>query len=854
MKGAALVIGSGVSGMRATAELAAQGFKVFLLEEKPTLGGATARLDKMYPTNECATCTLIPKMLDLTSNAQSVQIISFADLKEVTESGGVFKVRIVKKPRYVDPMKCNACSACLAVCPVGGVPSEFDLGRGSTKAIGFWSPFPPRKALINPDACTYIRNGRCGEGAEPLCAKACEPGAVAFSQKPAEVVIEVGAIVLASGADEERGKTLARFGQGRMPNVLTALEFERLLSGLGPTTGVVKRDDGVAPKRVAWIVCGDFGQQPSRPSPVAFMSAVSEALGTLERDAKAEVSVISAGIQSDGKGCASFREEARKRGVRLVTGSSVEVRAGQAGNALVSYVEPSGAKGEIEAQMLVLSPPLAPAAGLAELAGKLGIQLGRDGFVAAPPDGHPLRTTREGAFVCGTVLGPKGIQECVIQACGAAACVAGRLAEARGTEVAPAPKQNLLPVKPEEQPRIAVVICRCGNNIAGALDVQDLADYVATLPRVAKVEITPFGCDGVKVKELLATGQYNRMVVGACSPRTHEPLFQIYTEGGGISRYLMEIVNLRNHCTWVHAQDKEGLARKAKALMRAGVARAALQEPLSPLRIPVTQSCLVVGGTLAGLACAAKLGEMGYQTHLVISEERAGAGLTGAAGKLAAASVKAIEQSGKVRVCPRAKVGRIRGYVGNYEVELRAADGPQSVKVGAVVVATREKMGAAAEEGDYEAGLYLTRDSDGFFVGALGNLNPLDFNTDGVFMCGSARAEETADASLASGLGAASRAAGIISRDSMAKSPVTSCVVDRNCDGCAFCIEPCPAHAITLIEYMREGQTKKTVQVNEALCKGCGSCMATCPKAGIYVHHFRPDQLKAMVDAVLETA
>jgi heterodisulfide reductase subunit A len=137
-------------------------------------------------------------------------------------------------------------------------------------------------------------------------------------------------------------------------------------------------------------------------------------------------------------------------------------------------------------------------------------------------------------------------------------------------------------------------------------------------------------------------------------------------------------------------------------------------------------------------------------------------------------------------------------------------------------------------------------------VGALGNLNPLDFNTDGVFMCGGARAEETAAQSVASGEGAASRVGGVVSRKEMSKSPVVSHVVDKNCDGCAYCIEPCPAHAITLIEYVRDGQIKKTVQVNEALCKGCGSCMATCPKLGIYVHHFRPEQLKAMVKEVLE--
>ena len=186
MTGSVLVIGSGISGMRTAAELVQQGIKVFLLEQHPTIGGTMSRLDKMYPSNECATCTQLPKMLELTSDP-NVDILAFADLKEVQETDGGFKVRVEKKVRYVDPMKCNACTECFPVCPVDGIPMEFNLGRGGSKAIRFWSPFPPRKALIDPEACTYLTEGKCGDGTEPLCVKACEPGAIDFSQQPAEV-------------------------------------------------------------------------------------------------------------------------------------------------------------------------------------------------------------------------------------------------------------------------------------------------------------------------------------------------------------------------------------------------------------------------------------------------------------------------------------------------------------------------------------------------------------------------------------------------------------------------------------------------------------------------------------------
>ena len=849
MKGTVLVVGSGISGMRATAELVGQGFKVFLLEEKPTIGGIMAQLDKMYPTNECATCTLLPKMLELASN-QNVKLITFAELKDVEEVDGGFKVRVVKQVRYVDPTKCNACTECFAVCPVGGVPKAFNFGRGTSKAISFWSPFPPRKALIDPNACTYIKEGKCGDGSEPLCAKACAPGAVDFSQQPTEVELEVGAIILATGTEEERGELIQQFGHGRNPNVLTCLEYERLLSGLGPTGGVVKRDDGTIPRRLAWIVCEDFDGRQKQSSSVCFMTAASEALGTLERDAQAEVYVVSGGPKTKGKGYEAFRAEAEKQGVNFVTTSSMSVRDGAQGGVVVAC---NGGSDEIAADMLVLSTPLVLPSGIGGLANKVGIALNEDGLPEVGKDGRPLHTTKKGVFLAGTVDGSKGIRESVIQACAAAASAAGRLEEARGTEIASAPAPELLPVSPTDEPRIAVVICRCGTNIAGALDLQVLVDYVSSLPHVVKVETTPFGCDGVKVKEMLGSGKYNRVVVGGCSPRTHEPLFQMITEAGGLNRYLMEIVNLRNQCTWVHRNDPQGLAEKAKTLMRMGVARAALQAPLDPFSIPVTQSALVIGATPAGLACAAKLGEMGFDTHLVMAEDVPGAQEgSGEAEGLLAPVLEALEACEKVTVYPNSKVGQLDGYVGNYEVEIRTNGQGQTVNTGAVVIATQEKMGVASEEGDYETALYLTRDEDGFFVGALGNLNPLDFNTEGVFMCGSARDQGSASESLVSGEAAASRAAYIIAHESMAKSPVISHIVDENCDGCAYCIEPCPAHAITLIEYIKQSQIKKTVQVNDALCRGCGMCAATCPKQGAFVHHFKPEYLSAMVNAVLE--
>ena len=241
-------------------------------------------------------------------------------------------MKVTKKVRYVDPMKCNACTSCFPACPVGGVPMEFNFGRGASKAIRFWSPFPPRKALIDPEYCLYLKEGRCGDGDIPPCVAACEPDAIDFDQKPSTVEFEVGAIILAAGAEEYRGALVEKLGAGRLDNVFTSLEFERLLSGLGPTAGVVKRDDGQVPKRIGFVVCKDFDDSVQDDSPVGFMSATAEALGTLaggvaftmwwvERmDAFAISAMLSAALLAMVGAAAAARRDRRAQWLNLCCG------------------------------------------------------------------------------------------------------------------------------------------------------------------------------------------------------------------------------------------------------------------------------------------------------------------------------------------------------------------------------------------------------------------------------------------------------------------------------------------------------------------------------------------------------
>jgi heterodisulfide reductase subunit A-like polyferredoxin len=379
--------------------------------------------------------------------------------------------------------------------------------------------------------------------------------------------------------------------------------------------------------------------------------------------------------------------------------------------------------------------------------------------------------------------------------------------------------------------------------------MDELIEYTKSLPHVKHVELTPFGCDGVAIRELLKTKDFNRLVIGACSPKTHEDLFSLHTEMGGLNSYLMEIVNLRNHCTWVHSTDKQKTTEKAKTLMRMGVNRVTLLESLESIHVPVTPSCLVIGGTPSGIACALKLGQAGLDVYLVDKEENLGKAKENQT-RIVAKMIDEIAKNENVKIYAEAKLGRVAGFVGNFKAEIVSSIGKESIDIGSVVVATSVDIRVDSNGGDFEKDLLLQRDDKNYFIGMLGILNPLDFNTDGVFRCGPARKGMGIPDAIIDGEGVASRVAGIISKQELVKSPAISVVVDEKCDGCAYCIEPCPAQALTLIEYMQKDSVKKTVEANDAICRGCGVCMATCPKEGIFVRHFKPEYFETMINSV----
>lgn len=1019
MIGSVLVIGAGIAGLNAALELTAQGYKVILVEKKPTIGGRMAQLDKMFPSDECGMCTILPKLLEVTSNP-NIQLMSFSEVQSVEGTAGDFKVKILKKPRYVDPMKCNACTECFPACPVGGVPVEFNYGRGASKAISFYSPFPPRKALIYPEYCTYLKEGKCGEGEKPPCVEACKPEAIDFTQKPGVAEVNVGAIIVATGLDVYLPAETGKFGYGKYKNVVTSIEYERLLSGIGPTAGVVKRDDGTVPKRVAWIQCvgpEDLKRGSTYCSAVCCMAATTEALGTLDREKDSEVFIIHDDIVGYAKGFQEHYRHAQESGVKYLRGKVESVSETKNEDILLNIRYPSGETEELDVNMLVLSTNLIPSKDNKELATRLGIKLDDQGlFKEQDTVYEPLKTTHEGIFICGTAHGPKDISESIAQACGAASEAAAILKDVRGTELVKPPEKKLREVKPEDEPKIGVILCDCGSNIAGFIDMDNLMEYAKSLPNVTVVERDLFACGGAKYKDMIANNDINRTVIVACSPKTHEHLFQLHTENAGLNKYLMELVNARNHCSWVHTGDKRVATEKAKTLLRMGAARARLLEPLNTIETKVNQNCLVIGGGVSGMVCANRLADMGYNVHLVDKNKKLGGKLRmlnraymidSRPSEFIDRLSKTIMENDNITTHLDTEIKEIDGFIGQFNVTISEARGEgRRLGIGAIVVATgaqelkpdgkflygenkkvvthldlESMLNSGAIELKDDA--YVTmvscvdakeKDSEGvksyccnigcenmlknaqtittlkpnakvhilhrdwtlphknaeigrlelekrdnieftrysmdkpptvsedltvslvnaddnasktiksdlivlttppvasedniklkeqlgvclepnnFFMGVLGKLKPLDFTADGIFLCGTAHSPKGISEAIADGEGAASRVATIISHDVLQKEPTLSYVVDDNCDGCAYCIDPCVFNAITLFEYMYEGNVKKTVDVNEAICKGCGVCMATCPKEGIYVRHFKPEHFKAMIHAALEVS
>ena len=473
--------------------------------------------------------------------------------------------------------------------------------------------------------------GLCSECMQ--CVKACTAGAVWHDQPPEEIEIDAGSVILTPGFEEFQGALRGEFGHGRYANVLSSVQFERMLSAAGPTAGHVQRpSDGGEVERIAFIQCvgsRDVARGNGYCSSICCMSATKEAMVALEHahGKQLDVSIFCMDVRAFGKEFDSYvnraRDEHGVKYIRAIPSRVVEMPGTK--NPRVRYFDDAGVEQQQEYDLVVLSVGLQVPQSVRETAGRLGLDLNEFGF-AQTERLAPLATSRPGLYVAGAFQEPKDIPESVAQASAAAACAMDQLAPARGSLI----KRQEYPWErdvTDEAPRIGVFICHCGQNISSVIDVQQVADKAALLPNVVYAETSLYTCSDTNlqhVKDAIKKHRLNRLVVASCSPRTHEVLFQETLRDSGLNQYLFAMANIRDQGSWVHKDDPVAATEKAGDLMAMAVARARHLKGLQTGQLPVTASALILGGGLAGMTAALGIADQGFQVHLVEKEPALG--------------------------------------------------------------------------------------------------------------------------------------------------------------------------------------------------------------------------------------
>jgi len=634
-------------------------------------------------------------------------VLSYTEVDSVSGEAGNFKVTLTKKPRYIIEDRCTGCTTCVEYCPVN-YPDPFNQDLSQNKAVHiYFSQAIPLVTYID-QSCLYLKEKKCR-----ICAGVCKADAIDFNQIPEKVEVKVGAILLSFGLKPYDPRLRAEYRYGEFANVVTSMDYERLLCATGPFQGEVLRvSDGKHPHRVAWIQC--VGSRQTIPGGNSYCSSVcctytqKQVILTKEHDAEAQCTVFHNDIRSHGKDFERFYERAEKLpGVRFIRSYvSIAQETPETKNVTIRYATPADGVKEEEFDLVVLSVGLNPPADAQGLAAKFGVELNPHHFCRTGPF-NPMETSRPGVFVSGAFQGPVDIPESVFSASGAGS-QCGQLLDFRRGRLA---RERVYPPErdvSQEEPRIGVFVCHCGANIGRTVDVPSAVEYCLTLPYVVYAQEQVFSCATNSAKEIADITKekgINRVVVAACSPRTLEPLFRDTLREAGINQYYFEMANIREHNSWVHFKEKEEATRKAKDIIRMSVARACHLEPLQEFNLPVNPAALVVGGGIAGLNCALSIARQGHEVHLVERDKELGGTARRLHYTLEGTDVQAylrelmrqVYQHPLVHVYTDATITEATGYVGNFVTRVQSDRGPSEIKHGAAVIAMGADLYKPAE-------------------------------------------------------------------------------------------------------------------------------------------------------------
>ena len=607
-----LVVGGGMGGIRTALDLAEAGKNVVIVDTANAIGGLMTQLDRTFPTNNCDLCTLSPNMSEENRHLR-IELMTLTQVTALDGEAGDFTATLDTAPRHIDVDLCTACGECHKQ-----FPECVDFNPGLDHRAPTCMRYPqatPQAYSIDMDKCTDKK----------ALAACCPAGAIIVDDEARQVQKHFGAVVLAPGAAIFDPGQLDYFSYGTDPDVVTSLEYERIMSASGPTFGQLERpSNGQTPKKIAWIQCvGSRGMQKGAApycSSACCMFALKEAIVTKERfQDDIETTIFFMDMRTFGKDYERYYEKSRnEHGIRFVRSRphSVMRKPGDAQVTVTFAPYEESVFKEEDFDLVVLSTGFKVDEKVREMAQKLGVDLNPHGF-AQTSSFNPVATSRPGVYACGMFQSPKDIPETMVQASAAACRAAAHVpadTEEEAAEEFP-PERDVV----GEEPRVGIFICDCGENIGGVVDVNQLAQWAAEMPGVVLSEAIGHGCSRESIERIqtaVAEGGINRVVIGGCSPRTHEIRFQDTLRRGGLNKYLVEIANIRDQVTWVHNDRPADAAVKARQLVKAAVESVKTKHPLKDHTLPINQDALVVGGGVAGMTAALRLADQGVKVYL----------------------------------------------------------------------------------------------------------------------------------------------------------------------------------------------------------------------------------------------
>ena len=599
--------------------------------------------------------------------------------------------------------KCIACSACSEKCPKK-VPNAYDSGLSKRKAVYVqYAQAVPLKYAIDADYCIYLTRGKC-----KACEKFCPTGAIKFEDERQELELNVGAVILTAGSQAFDPRVYDTYGYLKSDNIVTSLEFERILSASGPYGGhLLRPSDKIEPQKIAWLQC--VGSRDNHIGARGYCSgvcctyAIKEAILAKEHSKNGlDAAIFYIDIRTFGKDFERYYNRAKNDlGVRFIKSRISHVEPLNAdGKHLIRYVDEKGSSIEENFDIVVLSVGLGVGNSTAALAEKLGVELDHYQFVKTRGL-DPVQTLRPGIHACGTLQAPKDIPSSVIDASAAAGKVGSELHDARGTLTKTKKAVAEFDIR-GEPPRIGVFVCCCGTNIAGFVDVPQVVEFAKSLPNVVYAEKNLFSCSQdtqSQITQIIKDHKLNRVVVSACTPKTHEALFQETLINAGLNKYLFEMTNIRNQCSWVHKEDMEKATEKAKNLVRMSVAKVALHEPLKEPMMKINQAVLVIGGGVAGMTAARTLSVQGYKTYIVdkdthlggqalyLKETWQGENIGGFVDEL----IEDVQTDENINVILNAQIQDVDGFVGNFKTSVQTEGETQVLEHGVTIIASGAK-------------------------------------------------------------------------------------------------------------------------------------------------------------------